>query len=76
MKKINIKDSDSIETVKVTLSCLVTFGIIDETSLNCYISYLNFKITGTLLHDVTTDQLGDEIIVAGRQYQIVQSNKN
>ena len=76
MEAFEILDApmDKVESV---LAKLVIFEVLDETSLKCFISYLNFKTTGALLPSVNhPTELGDYIIVGGRQYQLVNSDKN
>lgn len=76
-KAFKIEDNTSIKSVGEILANFVELKMLDETSLACYISYLNFKETGTLLPPVNSpDGLGEKIIVGGRQYQLVKPDEN
>lgn len=76
MEAFEILDAP-MDKVERILAKLVIFEVLDETSLKCFISYLNFKTTGALLPSVNhPTELGDDIIVGGKQFQLVKPDEN
>ena len=75
MEAFEILDAP-MDKVERILAKLVLFEVLDETSLKCFISYMNFK-AGILLPPVNNlSELGDELFIGGRQYQLVKPDKN
>lgn len=65
-----------MDKVERILAKLVLFEVLDETSLKCFISYMNFK-AGILLPPVNSlSELEDELFIGGIQYQKVKPDKN